>query len=307
MTTQMLKHKDELIPIEQLINTIDNIKKRKYTEKWTTRLKRKCVEKCDERQKRKCAVIAMEQLQSTKDYIVPERERCRNKLPITNEQIAELIERFNVKHDNKYIYEKSNITLQSSNIIAIKCMLHGSFQVSQYLHLTGRGCLKCRCNDMKEVLYKIHGDLYDYTNLSYSYKSKKIKILCRKHGVFYVGYNSHKIGKICRECALEKNGKEAIIRNMCLNCGRKKPLTDNNVCNKCKLFKKIECKICLLRTPISKTGVCENCSLRHENEYKDKCTICERFTKNIDKCKYLCNKCDNDLKIHALIKTMIGQ
>jgi lipid-A-disaccharide synthase-like uncharacterized protein len=48
----------------------------------------------------------------------------------------------------------------------------------------------------------MHGDKYDYSLVYYLGNTKKVKILCRKHGVFEISPNSHIINKTgCSKCS----------------------------------------------------------------------------------------------------------
>lgn len=68
-------------------------------------------------------------------------------------------------------------------------------------------------NQAKEV----HGDKYDYNLVYYEKSSKKVKIICKKHGIFEQIPNSHLQGFICEKCGrintsmkLSSNTKEFI-------------------------------------------------------------------------------------------------
>lgn len=54
----------------------------------------------------------------------------------------------------------------------------------------------------------IHGDKYDYTNTIYKGSSKRVEIICSKHGRFYQLPNHHMNGSGCRKCAFEKASKK---------------------------------------------------------------------------------------------------
>ena len=47
---------------------------------------------------------------------------------------------------------------------------------------------------------EIHGDRYDYSLIDYVNSQKKIKIICREHGVFEQKPNAHISGKGCNKC-----------------------------------------------------------------------------------------------------------
>lgn len=56
-------------------------------------------------------------------------------------------------------------------------------------------------NQFKEV----HGDVYDY-NINFKSAKTKVKIVCKKHGVFEQSPDSHKKGHECPICSNEKKG-----------------------------------------------------------------------------------------------------
>ena len=58
----------------------------------------------------------------------------------------------------------------------------------------------------KEVIKQfrnIHGDVYNYDFVNYVNAHSKIKIVCRKHGIFEQTSNQHKKGSGCTDCAID--------------------------------------------------------------------------------------------------------
>ena len=51
---------------------------------------------------------------------------------------------------------------------------------------------------------KIHGNIYDYSRVSYSNNSTNIKIICKSHGVFEQLPKNHLAGKGCPYCSIKK-------------------------------------------------------------------------------------------------------
>jgi hypothetical protein len=49
--------------------------------------------------------------------------------------------------------------------------------------------------------HKVHGDRYDYSLVDYHAGNKKVKIICKKHGVFEQTPESHLRGSGCRRCS----------------------------------------------------------------------------------------------------------
>jgi very-short-patch-repair endonuclease len=63
-------------------------------------------------------------------------------------------------------------------------------------------------DDFIEKSVAIHWDKYDYRESIYVKSNKKVKILCKEHGLFEITPNSHLMGHGCRKCA--KNHKYTI-------------------------------------------------------------------------------------------------
>lgn len=55
-------------------------------------------------------------------------------------------------------------------------------------------------NEFINDAFAIHGDKYDYSETTYSKSSEKVKIICRKHGVFLQQPNHHLSGNGCEKC-----------------------------------------------------------------------------------------------------------
>ena len=93
----------------------------------------------------------------------------------------------------------------------IICPEHGVFQKSHkafWLHK--RGCPTCVRSTIvlgNEKFIKrakaVHGNNYDYSLVEYTTYSKKVRIICRKHGVFEQKPNNHITGYGCHFCGKE--------------------------------------------------------------------------------------------------------
>jgi len=107
-------------------------------------------------------------------------------------------------HGNKYDYSLINyVNLRIK--IKIICKKHGIFEQTPNSHLSGSGCPKCANNYSSKENFlkktkKIHGNRYDYSLVKYINAKTKIKIICRKHGVFKQTPNSHLNGAGCSIC-----------------------------------------------------------------------------------------------------------
>jgi hypothetical protein len=112
------------------------------------------------------------------------------------------------KHDDKYNYSLVNYV--NNNIkVKIVCKEHGVFEQRPTRHLCGDGCPKCNggvISNREEFINKaniVHNNRYDYSLINYINSQTKIKIICKKHGVFEMKPNSHLLGQGCNTCAIE--------------------------------------------------------------------------------------------------------
>ena len=92
-------------------------------------------------------------------------------------------------HGDKYNY--SLIEYKSNRIkVKIICKKHGVFEQIPEHHLKNSGCPKCYGNNIKTTKdfiidgKNIHGDKYDYSLVEYVSNKTKVKIICKKHGIF---------------------------------------------------------------------------------------------------------------------------
>ena len=75
-------------------------------------------------------------------------------------------------------------------------------------------------DELKEILLKVHGDRYDYSELDYKGRTKLIKIGCKLHGFFTQTASNHLQGKGCATCAGISRGinrklnEEDVIKEM---------------------------------------------------------------------------------------------
>lgn len=120
-------------------------------------------------------------------------------------------------HGNKYDY--SLIEYKGSHIkIKIICPEHGIFEQMPYSHLKSKGCYKCfaknKCDSTDDFIKKakkIHGNKYDYSLIEYENVIKKMKIICKKHGIFKQSASYHLRGIGCPICN-ESKGEEKISK-----------------------------------------------------------------------------------------------
>ena len=123
----------------------------------------------------------------------------------------EFINRAKQIHGDKYDYSMVEYT-KAKNYIKIICKKHGVFEQTADSHLRGNGCYKCAIeNRIKEQFLtteefinrakQIHGDKYDYSQSIYTNYNTKIKIICKKHGLFEQTAREHLDGNGCIECS----------------------------------------------------------------------------------------------------------
>jgi hypothetical protein len=159
----------------------------------------------------------------------------RLKQRLTQDQaIANMIE----THKGKYDYFKT-VYVRSADKITVTCPEHGDFVTTYNAHNSGRGCQTC--GDLTRGHYvnraeahakvsaikiarhaftfvaqarAIHGDTYDYSQVVYAGKKKKVTIICKKHGAFEQAPGHH-IWRAhgCPECSHHRSKGEAAIFN----------------------------------------------------------------------------------------------
>jgi len=128
--------------------------------------------------------------------------KCANNILYTTD---EFVKKANLVHNNKYNYSKINYKTALEKIKII-CPEHGVFEQRPTNHLRGEGCIKCAGSYQytnEEFIKKaniIHNNTYDYSLTNYINSQSKIKIICKKHGIFEQKPNSHLLGFKCPIC-----------------------------------------------------------------------------------------------------------
>ena len=121
-------------------------------------------------------------------------------------------------------YSKTKYSKMTNKCI-FSCSEHGEFEQRAETHLKSKfGCPKCAKEikrftneDFIKKAKNIHGNKYDYSATEYFGTAKKIKINCKKHGVFEQTPGNHIFLKQgCPKCAnerwLEKNKNEFALK-----------------------------------------------------------------------------------------------
>lgn len=127
-------------------------------------------------------------------------------LPKNGEQIKILCK----EHNEVFLQDPRNhMRGHTACPVCISLMLSGSQEK--------RGEIKAEGNLTIEFIEQariIHGSKYDYSEFEYLSSSKKGKILCLKHGIFWQSPNNHLRGSNCPKCSRESQ-KETTFKNKC--------------------------------------------------------------------------------------------
>ncbi len=117
----------------------------------------------------------------------------------------EFIENAKKMHGNRYDYSKCYY-VDNRTIVDIICKEHGVFKQTPSNHINGQNCPICmnkgKSNNDRFInaVKKIHDDKYDYSLVDYKKNTKKIKIICKIHGVFEQRPHRHLQGDGCPKC-----------------------------------------------------------------------------------------------------------
>ena len=114
-------------------------------------------------------------------------------------------------HGEFYSYNKVDYVNSQTNIL-ITCPKHGDFTTSPNNHLRGKKCRECHFENLSLIFsddtdsfinkaIQTHGKTYDYSLVDYTNSKEKVKIICKKHGVFEQNTVSHIKGVGCPSCA----------------------------------------------------------------------------------------------------------
>ena len=128
-----------------------------------------------------------------------------------------VIKEFKNAHNDKYDYSLVDYT-GNKNKVKIICKEHRIFEQLAQDHIRGRGCAKCvgtaKLTTVEFIAkaIKIHGQLFDYSQVEYITTMDKVKIICKIHGIFQQTPNAHLGGNKCPKCyGLYKTTEEFII------------------------------------------------------------------------------------------------
>ena len=150
------------------------------------------------------------------------KQGCPSCVGLKKLNTEEFIKRANQVHCNKYDYSLS-VCKNSYTKLIIICPVHGKFEQKPDNHINQKqGCPECGKLFKKfttEIFIKkakeVHGDKYDYKLVNYIGSNLKVKIVCKKHGVFEQIPSHHILnGYGCKKCAIENDRftKEEFIK-----------------------------------------------------------------------------------------------
>lgn len=141
---------------------------------------------------------------------------CR-KCNILNKE--KFIEMSNKKHNHKYNYDNVDNVDNNKTKVIIKCNKHDCFEQEVRAHLAGQGCPKCYREQKTFSKDKFitqanikHNNIYDYSLVEYENNKNKIKIICKKHGIFEQNAGHHLNGSKCPKCMRIINTENFIFK-----------------------------------------------------------------------------------------------
>jgi len=150
-------------------------------------------------------------------YLKQNCPSCSNKLRLNTDSF---INKAKEIHGNKYDYSLVNYKNNFTKVKII-CPIHDMFEQKPFHHIIQKsGCLKCSGKNQRtteEFIYladKIHDGLYDYSLVDYEHVHGKVKIICKKHGIFEQTRNEHiNRRQGCPKCKKSK-GENIIIKTL---------------------------------------------------------------------------------------------
>jgi hypothetical protein len=128
---------------------------------------------------------------------------------------ADFIARASLLHGRVYDYSKT-VYAGALVKVCIGCPKHGDFWQPPHRHLRREGCPACAGSrlakskrrgaaiDFPAKARDVHGAKYDYSTVTYTGNTVKVRILCPEHGPFFVTPHSHLRGVGCPGCRKRK-------------------------------------------------------------------------------------------------------
>jgi very-short-patch-repair endonuclease len=116
------------------------------------------------------------------------------------------------KHGDKYCYDLCDY-IRGDEKVRIVCPYHGEFLQVARTHLAGKGCIDCggkkkhTTETYTAKCRSVHGNRYDYDQLTYINAIEDVDIVCREHGMFKQAARNHIKGHGCPHCFRKNEGK----------------------------------------------------------------------------------------------------
>lgn len=136
------------------------------------------------------------------------KESIKEKTSYTTESFIKKCEQiYNFKYDYSFVEY-----LGYNKKVSIICPIHGEFKISPIHHINNNsGCQLCGYEStskklsqtQEEFVYnaiKKHGEKYNYELVNYNGSTKKVSIVCHKHGIFKQIPSAHLQGVGCPKC-----------------------------------------------------------------------------------------------------------
>lgn len=142
--------------------------------------------------------------------------------------IDEFIKRAQSVHGTKYDYSEVEYK-NSAEHVKIKCSIHGIFLQKPSNHLNGSGCQQCGIIQNKYNPKKITNEKYikrcenirgtenfDYGDVQYDGIYSLVKIICKKHGPFFIGAKYFLDGGKCPQCKYKTSNRRSFPEKILL-------------------------------------------------------------------------------------------
>lgn len=154
----------------------------------------------------KCKYCSNNYTASVNDVKQGKSTRCKpctlnNRASVRTFTTEKFINEANLVHNFKYDYSKADYVGTDIKLL-IHCEIHGDFEQRPHQHLRGEGCKLCGYEKVSKDLTKdfedtitvangIHHHKYTYEKESYKGVTKKMTIICPKHGSFQQALSEH--------------------------------------------------------------------------------------------------------------------
>ena len=153
--------------------------------------------------------------------------KCAGKGTVTTETFIALSREI---HGDAFDYSKTVFKTTQDKLTLICKKAGHEFKQWYGTHIYQKsGCPVCAGNAFKtteqfiEDARKVHGDKYDYSLVEYTGKARKVRIICKSHGVFEQTPNAHLSGAGCAACYEESKPltqEEFIVRARAIHGGK---------------------------------------------------------------------------------------